>query len=141
MSKTCIRHDSELSLTAVFRTDPRLNMSRFYAVGISQALFGDVALVRSWGRIGMVGRTRVDLFPSWGEAEVALAHIIAEKLKRGYRPDGARLERPARPKRKLARATAQADLFEPPSPPSVLRGKRCLPRRPQVDLHLRKRLH
>lgn len=43
------------------RRDPSRNMARFYVLAIEPTLFGDMALVREWGRIGSLGRRRLDL--------------------------------------------------------------------------------
>ena len=47
-------------------------------------LFGGVSLVREWGRIGMAGQVRVDLYPDEGCAVDALARLTQAKKKRGY---------------------------------------------------------
>lgn len=66
------------------RIDPTRNMARFYRLSIEPSLFGDVALVREWGRIGGLGRTRVDLFRALDEAHAAFTAIEASKRRRGY---------------------------------------------------------
>lgn len=67
------------------RVDPTRNMARFYAISLEPTLFGDIALVREWGRIGRPGRRRLDLFPSVASAEAASARLQAVKERRGYR--------------------------------------------------------
>ena len=68
------------------RRDPACNMARFYRLSIERTLFGDVALVRDWGRIGTDGR-RVSLpFPDEAEAVVEFLAVARSKLRRGYRP-------------------------------------------------------
>ncbi|WP_315923266.1 WGR domain-containing protein [Mesorhizobium sp. SP-1A] len=84
--------------------DPARNMAKFYTMVISPSLFGDVALVRSWGRMAKRGAFRINLFGSHGEAEVARAKIVAQKLARGYRVGAM----PARPR---ANVGIQLDLF------------------------------
>lgn len=66
------------------RTDPTRNMARFYAATVQPTLFGEVALVREWGRIGSPGRVQVTNYPSPEEAEGALKRLKAAKSKRGY---------------------------------------------------------
>lgn len=66
------------------RIDPARNMARFYRLSLEPSLFGDVALVREWGRIGGLGRTRVDLFRIPDEAHAAFTAIEASKRRRGY---------------------------------------------------------
>ncbi|MEO5324414.1 WGR domain-containing protein [Mesorhizobium sp. CC13] len=70
------------------RRDPARNMARFYRLSIEPTLFGDVALVREWGRIGTHGRRRLDLFASGHEADRALRALQAAKIRRGYRELG-----------------------------------------------------
>lgn len=67
------------------RLDISRNMARFYAVSIEPTLFGDTAVVREWGRIGTLGRRRLDLFPSVAIAQEAFARLVVSKEKRGYR--------------------------------------------------------
>lgn len=68
------------------RIDPRRNMARFYAMSIEPTLFGGAALVREWGRIGLVGRRRLDLFASVASAQTELEALHRRKIARGYRP-------------------------------------------------------
>lgn len=85
----------------LYRVVPEANMARYYMVGIESSLFGDVAVVRRWGRIGKPCRVRIDLYRTRGEAEVARARIMRAKLAKGYgspspkamlRPAGERIE-------------------------------------------------
>jgi len=84
-----------LPATVLHMVDPGRNAAKFYTMVVSPSLFGDVALVRSWGRIPKKGALRISLFASYGEAEVAKAKIVAQKLARGYRmgPSPTRLPR------------------------------------------------
>ena len=66
------------------RIDPTRNMARFYRISIEQNLFGAISLVRSWGRIGNRGQTRVELFDATTEAEGAFTRIARSKRRRGY---------------------------------------------------------
>lgn len=59
-------------------------MARFYHLSTESSLFGDVALVREWGRIGRRGRVRVDLYQRLDEAHAAFAAIEEAKRRRGY---------------------------------------------------------
>ena len=67
------------------RIDPARNMARFYLVSVGRSLFGDFSVVREWGRIGTVGRVRVDLFENEHTALGAFDTIERGKRKRGYR--------------------------------------------------------
>lgn len=64
--------------------DPERNMARFYRVDVAPTLFGEVSVVRSWGRIGTAGRTAFETCPTSEMAEIAAAKTICAKLKRGY---------------------------------------------------------
>jgi predicted DNA-binding WGR domain protein len=75
----------KLNLLVLERRDPRLNMARFYVLAIEPTLFGDVALVREWGRIGSRGRRRLDLFVDAACAAEALDLWLVRKRRRGYR--------------------------------------------------------
>ncbi|SIR29959.1 WGR domain-containing protein, predicted DNA-binding domain in MolR [Rhizobium sp. RU20A] len=67
------------------REDPARNMARYYGLSLQPTLFGPVALVRCWGRIGTRGQECTEWHGSKGEAEAALARHAARRLKRGYR--------------------------------------------------------
>ena len=66
------------------RSDPELNMARFYAIAIEPTLFGDVALVRTWGRIGTRGRTMFETCISVDDAMMSAERIIRAKARRWY---------------------------------------------------------
>ena len=59
-------------------------MARFYALSIQPGLFGDIGLVREWGRIGTLGRVRIDLYERDEDAEDALDLVAMRKRRRGY---------------------------------------------------------
>nr|WP_305910372.1 WGR domain-containing protein [Methylomarinum sp. Ch1-1]MDP4523128.1 WGR domain-containing protein [Methylomarinum sp. Ch1-1] len=44
------------------KRDPDRNMQRFYAMHVTQTIFGDWALIREWGRIGSPGTIRENWF-------------------------------------------------------------------------------
>ncbi|WP_245414199.1 WGR domain-containing protein [Nitratireductor sp. StC3] len=67
------------------RIDPARNMARFYRISSTPSLFGDICLVREWGRIGRPGRIRIDLYQT-GEAAIAAREALSRvKQRRGYR--------------------------------------------------------
>lgn len=70
------------------RVDAARNMARFYRLSVEPTLFGDAALVREWGRIGTLGRRRLDLFADVAAAGEALSRLSVAKLRRGYRDVG-----------------------------------------------------
>ena len=66
------------------RIDPAQNMRRYYRLSLQPGLFGDIGLVREWGRIGTRGQSRTDWFQGEAEAEAASARLTREKQRRGY---------------------------------------------------------
>jgi predicted DNA-binding WGR domain protein len=52
-----------LQMLVLERRDSHRNLARFYVLAIEPTLLGDSALVREWGRIGTLGRRRLDLLP------------------------------------------------------------------------------
>lgn len=73
-----------LSVHRFRRIDPARNMARFYMLSLEPTLFGDVAVLRHWGRIGTQGRQAVSLHATRAEAQKMLARQIARRRKRGY---------------------------------------------------------
>lgn len=66
------------------RVNAEANMARFYHVDIAPTLFGEVSVLRSWGRIGTLGRTSVETCATSEEAETAAARTLRQKAQRGY---------------------------------------------------------
>ncbi|MDO9641211.1 MAG: WGR domain-containing protein [Pseudotabrizicola sp.] len=64
--------------------DPVRNMARFYRVDVAPTLFGESSVVRTWGRIGTLGRTALETFPTLDAAEAAGLQTVRTKLRRGY---------------------------------------------------------
>ena len=60
-----------MPLAHLHRIDPEANMSRFYCIDVAATLFGDVSVLRTWGRIGTHGRTSIETCASVEEAERA----------------------------------------------------------------------
>lgn len=69
------------------RIDAERNMARYYTytLSIQPTLFGDVSVVRNWGRIGTRGREKVQLFSEREEAVTSFQQIARQKLRKGYR--------------------------------------------------------
>ncbi len=68
----------------LIRTEPDVNMFRFYRIEIVRGLFGEWGLVRNWGRIGSSGQLRTDWFDTEAEAKDARFDLHMAKAKRGY---------------------------------------------------------
>jgi predicted DNA-binding WGR domain protein len=67
------------------RIDRAQNMRRFYILSIQPTLFGEVSLIRNWGRIGAAGQTMVETFDRPLDAKAAFLRIERQKIRRGYR--------------------------------------------------------
>ena len=61
-------------------------MARFYALAVQPTLFGEVSLVRRWGRIGTHGQQKVHVFNEEKHAVGLFLELLREKRNRGYRP-------------------------------------------------------
>ena len=72
------------------RTEAAQNMARYYAMEISETLFGEACLTRTWGRIGSRGQSRMQQFESESEAVDLFLDLMRQKRKRGYRPTSPR---------------------------------------------------
>ena len=68
------------------RLDPSRNMARFYALSLEPTLFGEVCLIRNWGRIGKRGQMRTETFDHPEAASAAFEHLQIQKLRKGYSP-------------------------------------------------------
>ena len=66
------------------RVKAEANMARFYHIDIARTLFGEVSVLRSWGRIGTHGRTSVETCATPVEAETAAHRTLRQKVRRGY---------------------------------------------------------
>ena len=71
------------------RTEPSLNMARFWAVAVQRNLFGQYVALRQWGRIGTRGQACEEWFDSEKAAGEAAAGFLKAKLNRGYIPASA----------------------------------------------------
>ena len=70
------------------RVEPARNMARFYTLSIEPTLFGDVSLVRRWGRLGTSGKQIVELHCDRNAALHAFDRLIRIKRRRGYAERG-----------------------------------------------------
>ncbi len=68
------------------RIDADRNMRRFYLLSIQPTLFGGVALVRNWGRIGTNGQAMMQTFDDSDKAGEAFEKLERSKRRRGYAP-------------------------------------------------------
>jgi len=68
------------------RVDPSRNMARYYELSLEPTLFGEMSLVRTWGRIGRRGQQRVDLYPTEQQALETFLELLRKKRAKGYSP-------------------------------------------------------
>ena len=66
------------------RIRPEHNERRFYALLLTPDLFGNIVLMRIWGRIGTGGKQRGDLHPDYSSAASTLERLAGRKRRRGY---------------------------------------------------------
>ncbi|WP_380058995.1 WGR domain-containing protein (plasmid) [Falsihalocynthiibacter sp. SS001] len=67
------------------KINPAEHQKRFYAMNVTQTLFGEWCLIREWGRIGSAGgQGLVDYMETKEEAEDTLNKLSAQKCGRGY---------------------------------------------------------
>ncbi len=84
--------DRKLRMLVLERRDASCNMARFYVLAIEPTLFGDMALVREWGRIGSSGRRRLDLYSALASTAEALDVWLTRKARREYQVRASRLQ-------------------------------------------------
>ena len=81
MSRTGV-HDECADL---IRIESASNKHRFYRCAIWPGLFGDVSLVREWGRIGQPGQMHLDAQPDTLAARGKMQDLVRRKERKGYR--------------------------------------------------------
>jgi predicted DNA-binding WGR domain protein len=68
---------------------PAKNQARFYRLALWRNLFGEVSLMREYGRLGQKGgHLRFDLFHDEEKAIEAFESLLKQKRRRGYVPAG-----------------------------------------------------
>lgn len=75
---------NEASLFHLERRDASRNMKRFYRLSVERDLFGEILLIREWGRIGKQGRRRTEPHIDPDTAHRAAAALARSKRQRGY---------------------------------------------------------
>lgn len=68
------------------RIDRARNMARYYMLSIQPTLFGETAVVRSWGRIGKAGGEKSEVFETEALAASRFLELARCKRRKGYRP-------------------------------------------------------
>ena len=77
-----------MALAHLHRIDLGANMARFYCIDVAATLFGDVSIVRTWGRIGTHGRTSIETCATVEDAKKVALQTLRDKIRRGYLPAG-----------------------------------------------------
>lgn len=67
------------------RIDASRNMARFYLLSVQPTLFGELSLIRHWGRIGTGGRDKIETFGDAQQLGHTRLRIERQKKRRGYR--------------------------------------------------------
>ena len=66
-------------------SDPVANRHRFYHLTWQPTLFGEWALVRTWGRQGQPGTSRATFYPDRDGAQAEIRQVVRRRLAHGYR--------------------------------------------------------
>jgi len=66
------------------RIRPAQNERRFYALAVAVDLFGNILLVRRWGRIGTTGKQSEETHADINSAMDSLERLARTKQRRGY---------------------------------------------------------
>ncbi|MBL0373507.1 WGR domain-containing protein [Rhizobium sp. KVB221] len=70
------------------RIDADQNMARYYSLSIQATLFGEIAVTRRWGRIGVRGGEMTETFACERQAAIHFLDLARKKHRKGYRPIG-----------------------------------------------------
>lgn len=70
------------------KVDRTRNQARYYTLAIEPTLFGEIAVVRQWGRIGKRGGEKSEVFATERDAAIHFLALARRKRQRGYRPAG-----------------------------------------------------
>ncbi len=65
--------------------DPTVNRFRVYVLSWQPPLWGDFALVQTWGRLGGPGRSRTTGYTTRAEAQGTIVRLLRRRLQHGYR--------------------------------------------------------
>ena len=64
--------------------NPDQNKYRFYCMSVQYGLFGNIYLIRHWGRIGTRGRTLMQSFDTVDEIHQEIQRLLKIRKRRGY---------------------------------------------------------
>jgi predicted DNA-binding WGR domain protein len=74
-----------MSYLRLAHRDPALQRQRFYVLAWQPGLFGDGALLRSWGLAGAPGRTLMTRYADRRSAQPVIERLVHRQLRHGYR--------------------------------------------------------
>ena len=77
---------TETTPVHLIHVDPDFNMARFYGIELQPTLFGEVSVLRTWGRIGTNGQAMMVTYDNEAQATEALDKLDRQKRRRGYVP-------------------------------------------------------
>jgi predicted DNA-binding WGR domain protein len=69
----------------LYQIDPTRNRQRFYTLQLVPNLFNAYSLIRTWGRLGTQGQSRIEWHDTQEAAEQACERLLQAKQRRGYR--------------------------------------------------------
>jgi predicted DNA-binding WGR domain protein len=64
--------------------DPSRNRARVYSLTWQPTLWGEVALVRTWGRLDHPGRSQSTIYLDRDQAQADLRRLLRRRLQHGY---------------------------------------------------------
>lgn len=64
--------------------DPARNRFRFFVLRWQPTLWASPARVRTWGRVGRPGRTRVVPLPDGADPQDVIRRVLRRRLRHGY---------------------------------------------------------
>ena len=64
--------------------DPSRNRARVYILTWQPTLWGEIVLVRSWGRLDHPGRTQLTIYPDRDHAHDDLRRLLRRRFHHGY---------------------------------------------------------
>jgi len=74
----------EVAPVNLVRINPEFNMARFYGIEVQPTLFGEVSVLRNWGRIGTRGQSMMVTYEDADHAIAAFQKVDRQKSHCGY---------------------------------------------------------
>ena len=64
--------------------DPSRNRARVYVLTWQPTLWGEIALIRTWGRLDHPGRSQMTIYPDRDHAQADLRRVLRRRFQHGY---------------------------------------------------------